>query len=66
VCGDVLDWRAAGLLGDILVGAFDTGVVVLCHCWCSGLVGLVFAMDSGPSVFLMAMFWCCAGSGGFG
>jgi hypothetical protein len=55
VCGDVLDWRAAGLLGDILVGAFDTGVVVLCHCWCSGLVGLVFAMDSGPSLFLVAM-----------
>jgi hypothetical protein len=27
---------------------------------------LVFAMDSGPSVFLVAMFWCCAGSGGFG
>jgi hypothetical protein len=39
VCGGVSDWRAASSLGDILVGALDTGVVVLCHCWCSGWIG---------------------------
>jgi hypothetical protein len=35
------DWRAASSLGDILAGALGTGVVVLCHCWCSCLVGVV-------------------------